>query len=146
MMPSRSVLLCAGLILLPSPAVFANPVFVNNFSFETLPVPVSLHTANCIGAGCEYTIASENAIPGWASSSPADQGQFAPGASSGNTTYYNSVPDGNWVAYANAGNLTQSVGNVLANTMYTLTVSLGLRKDFPTLGSAELLINGAAYT
>jgi hypothetical protein len=119
---------------------------VSNFSFETLPSPVILHTANCIGAGCEYTLASENAIPGWTASSPSASGQFAPGVSSGNTTYYNSVPDGNWVAYANGGNLTQMVGPVLANTIYTLTVSLGLRKDFPNLGSAELLINGAAYT
>jgi hypothetical protein len=146
MISPRCVLWWAGLTVLLGPAIFANPVFVNNFSFETLPAPVILHTTNCVGAGCEYTVASENAIPGWTSSSPADQGQFAPGVSSGNTNYYNSVPDGSFVAYANAGNLTQMVGTVLPNTTYTLSVSLGLRKDFPTLGTAELFINGTAYT
>jgi hypothetical protein len=44
------------------------------------------------------------------------------------------------VAYADTGNLTQIVGTVSANTLYTLTVDLGLRMDFPALGSAELLI------
>jgi hypothetical protein len=133
-----------GLIAMSSSALYGSPIFVSNFSFETLPAPVNLH-AGC-GAGCQFTVASENAIPGWTASSPADAGQFAPGSSSGTTTSYNSVPDGTWVAYANAGNLSQVVTTVAANTIYSLTVSLGLRKDLPIAGAAELLINGVAYT
>ena len=134
---------CIGLIAISGSALFASPIFVSNFSFETLPSPVTLHSG--CGAGCQFTLASENAIPGWTSTSSGNAGQLAPGVSSGTTTFYNSVPDGTWVAYANAGNLTQVVSNVLANTTYTLTVALGLRKDAPTLGTAELMINGAPY-
>jgi len=134
---------CVGLVALLSPTLFATPVFVSNFSFETLPAPVVLHTG--CGAGCSFTVASENAIPGWNASSPGTEGQFNPGVSSGNTSFYNSVPDGNWVAYSNGGNLTQAVSPVLANTTYMLSVSLGLRKDFPALGTAELVINGNTY-
>jgi hypothetical protein len=97
------------------------------------------------GTGCEFTVASENAIPGWTASSPGNEGQFNPGVSSGTTTNYNSVPDGNWVAFANAGNLSQTVTTVVANQTYVLSVLLGLRKDFPTLGSADLRVNGVAY-
>jgi hypothetical protein len=135
---------CFGLIAMCGSALFASPIFVSNFSFEALPTPVTLHDA--CGAGCQFTVASENAIPGWTASSPSNEGQFSPGPSSGTTTFYNSVPDGNWIAYANAGSLSQIVTTVAANTTYVLSVSLGLRKDFPTLGSAELLINGAVYT
>ena len=115
---------------------------VTNPSFETLPGSPILH--GC-GGTCAFTIASENAIPGWNASLPGNEGQFNPGLP-GTTTYYNSVPDGSWIAYANVGNLTQVVSPVTANTLYTLTVALGLRKDFPVLGTAELFINGAAYT
>jgi hypothetical protein len=60
--------------------------------------------------------------------------------------YFNSIPDGSWVAYEDGGTLNQTVGpTIAANTIYTLTVALGLRKDFPGLGTAELLINGTPY-
>jgi hypothetical protein len=131
------------MLVLLGPVAFAGPVFVSNFSFEILPSPVIL-LAGC-GTGCEFTIASENAIPGWSASNPDAAGQLNPGVSSGTTTYYNSVPDGDWIAYASAGNLTQSPATVVANTTYTLSVSLGLRKDFPALGTAELVVNGNAY-
>ncbi len=108
---------------------------ITNFSFETLPPSPTLNP--CAGAGCSFTVASQGAIPGWTASSPSDSGQFNPGTSG---AYLNSVPDGSWVGYVDTGNLTQVVGTVSANTMYTMTVDLGLRIDFPELGSAELLI------
>jgi len=125
------------------PALFGSPIMVTNFSFENLPTPGTIHDA--CGTGCQYTLASENAIPGWTASTPTQEGQFNPGVSSGDTTYFNSVPDGNWVGFADAGNLTQTVATVAANTTYTLNIAVGLRKDAAHVGTAELLINGNPY-
>ena len=142
-MTLRGLIRSIGVLGVFGSALIASPIFVSNFSFENLPVGAIIHP--CAGTGCQFTLASENAIPGWTASVPSQEGQFNPGVSSGTTTYYNSVPDGNWVGFANSGNLTQTVTTVALNTIYTLSVSLGLRKDAPILGSAEFLINGTPY-
>ena len=134
-----------GVLAIPA---FADLVPVTNFSFETLPASPTLHDS--CGIGCLFTTTDDpgNLIPGWMATGIPFQGtgQFNPGVSSGTTSYYNSIPDGNWIAYLNGGNLTQTVGVVVAaNTTYTLSVAEGLRKDFPNLGTTELLINGTAY-
>jgi hypothetical protein len=139
-MTPRGLILSIGLLGTFGSALVASPIFVSNFSFENLPPGAIMHS--CAGTGCQYTLASENAIPGWTASVPASEGQFNPGST---TTYFNSIPNGNWVGFADAGNLTQTVATVAANTIYTLNVSVGLRKDASILGTAELLINGTPY-
>jgi len=116
----------------------ANPIFVSNFSFETLPVG-GLPFDSC-GTGCFY---SAGAIPGW-SGSTATSGQFQPGTQLGNTTYFNTLPAGNTIAYSDlASPITQTViPTVQAGVIYTLLVDMGRRKDAPFDAAADLLING----
>jgi len=108
----------------------ATPVPLANPSFETLP-PGGL--ANCSTIGC-YSIAP---IPGWTNSGTSGQVFWA------GTSVVNYVPDGNIAAYSNdnGGTITQAVGTVAANTIYTLKVDLGLRKDgIASLGTVALLV------
>jgi hypothetical protein len=120
---------------------FANPILVNNFSFEALPVG-GLNNAAC-GAGCAWS--TNLAIPGWVSD-PSTTGQFQPGTQAGNTTFFTALSDGITSAYTNLGTISQTVlPTVQLGTVYVLTVDIGARMDttFASLnGTADLLING----
>lgn len=122
----------------------ASAIFVQNASFETLPAGGLTETL--CGVGCSYSI--HDAIPGWVSS-PAigstNLGAFRPGVSSGNTAFFNSVPDGLTVAYSNLGSLSQIVGDTaIAGKTYQLLVDVGFRKDFPNDGTVSLIVGGHA--
>ena len=115
----------------------ASPIFVNNFSFETLPAS-GLPFA--CGVGCSFSIGP---IAGWVN---AGGGQFQPGAPA-NTNDFNSVPDGTTVAFLNGGTITQTVvPTVQAGVTYTLMVDLGVRKCFVDPGSIALVVNGNVYS
>ena len=118
----------------------ANPIFVSNFSFENLP-GTGLPLNGC-GTGCQYDI---GAIPGWNVNS-GSAGQFQPGTQSGNTQWFSSLSDGITVAYANGGDITQTVvDTVQLGVVYTLMVDLGKRNDQLFTSGADLLINGVHY-
>lgn len=128
----------------------ANPVFVNNASFETL-ASGGLTTTCTVSLGCSY---SYGVIPGWTLNTTPGQiaGLLDPGTSSGNLTYFNYVPNGTTVAYTNGGMISQTVGaTVQAGLTYTLSVDVGLRNDsFPGTPVVSLLIGtspaGTLYT
>jgi hypothetical protein len=109
----------------------ATPVPIANPSFEILP-PGGLPLCS---AGACYSIAP---IPGWMNSGNSGQVQWV------GTSVFNYVPDGNTTAYSDdaGGTITQVVGSVAANTIYTLKVDLGLRKDnfVASLGTVALLV------
>jgi hypothetical protein len=74
-------------------------------------------------------------------------GQFQPGVSSGNFTYFNSVPDGITVAYSNGGEISQTVSTLAAaGVTYVLQVDVGFRKDVPDLGVVTLDVDGHLVT
>ena len=124
-----SVLTCG---MLSVNAAHAGPIFVNNFSFETIPVGGLPFPC---GTNCSY---SSDLIPGWVITGTT--GQFRPGPPA-TTTYFNSVPDGTTVAYTNGGTISQTVGStVQLGFTYTLQVDEGVRNDLPDPGLIELLI------
>ncbi len=114
----------------------AAPVVVNNFSFETFNPLTNI----CAGTGCAFNI---QAIPGWTNT--GDSGSFLPG-NPGNTDYFDFIPDGEVVGYTNGAIISQNVGVVAANTIYTLLVEVGNRKDYDPAGVVALLVGATAYT
>jgi hypothetical protein len=118
----------------PTAEAWAATIFVDNASFETIG-PGGLPFDGC-GTGCSY---SSGAIPGWTES--GDAGQFQPGAVP--NAYYNSIPDGITVAYANLGSISQIVGaTAQAGVTYTLQVDVGFRKDIDADGFVDLAVGG----
>jgi len=117
----------------------AGSIAVTNPSFEILPSG-GLPIGGC-GVGCSYAFAP---IPGW--SNGGISGQFQPGSSSGNFTYFNYVPDGLTVAYADGTAIVQTVAPTsVAGKTYTLQVDVGERNDFLTNpGTVELIVGGIA--
>jgi hypothetical protein len=115
---------------------FATSIFVNNSSFETLPVgglPIAGY------AGGVYSIAP---IPGWVNGGTS--GQFQPGTVP--NAYYNTLDLGPTEAYTNGGTISQTVGaTVQVGVVYTLLVDLGARLDEGFASVADLLINGNRY-
>lgn len=122
-------------------SAFANPITVNNFSFEQIfgsALPLSC------GGGCNYSV---GAIPSWTITPGvgADAGQFQ------TNTHFNSVPDGTTVAYSNnvGGIISQTVAPVVqVGIYYTLQVDLGQRIAADALAftaGASLFVNGVAY-
>ena len=79
----KSLLIISSVFLAAVPGVAA-PLFVSNYSFETLPA-AGLTLGGC-GTGCSY---SQDAIPGWTMVGAG--GQFQPG-NPGNTNYFNGWP------------------------------------------------------
>ncbi len=74
-------------------------------------------------------------ITGWTLSNPSNQGVFQPGAFPG--TYYTGAGSTNGVqtAYNNGGTISQTLTDVLlSNTLYTLMVDIGDRKDTTLAG------------
>jgi len=127
------------LVVFGASCTFANTIFVNNFSFENLPLG-GLPAACGVPLGCSFSNAD---IPGWVRSNLTQiTGQFQPGVNAGNTTYFSvAMPDGITVAYTSGGIISQTVGaTALANTLYTLQVDVGLRNDVPNFGTVMLLI------
>lgn len=99
----------------------AVPITVVNHSFEILPVG-GLPTA--CGLGCSY---STTTGIGWVVGGIG--GQFQPGSSSGNFTYFNYVPDGITTGWAGVGTLYQTIVPLAQIGTYTLTVERGVRND-----------------
>jgi hypothetical protein len=120
--------------VIASPA-FASVIAVTNASFETLPAGGLSHPC---GAGCSYSIGVP--IPGWISSpNGGDWGQFIPGPSP--SAYFQYLTDGDAVAYANNGVLSQTVATTaVAGMTYTLLVDLGFRKDAAEPGTVVLKV------
>ena len=111
-----------------------SPIFVNNFSFETLPAG---GLPEGCGVGCTY---STGAIPGW-SGGTGLFGQFQPG-----TPWFTTPPsDGSaTMAWSQGPTISQTVlPTVQLGVTYTLMVDLGLRLDpGPTfVSSAGLLVD-----
>jgi hypothetical protein len=136
-MHSLTTILISAAVAASSTAVYSANLVANG-SFETLPsggLPFGC------GTGCSYSV---DTIPGWVNA--GNSGQFQPGSSSGNFTYFNSVPDGLTVAYSNGGPISQVIGVLaVAGTTYNLSVDFGLRHDQPNPGSATLsLFSGNA--
>jgi hypothetical protein len=124
-----SVALATGVmgVALVSNSANAGTITVLNPSFEMSPggnllSPLPL---SCGGpAGCSY---STGPIPDWNLSGSG--GLFEPGNPL-NTVFFNNVPDGVTVAYANSGAVWQTVVNsMVAGVTYTLNVDVGFRTD-----------------
>jgi len=117
--------------------VFATGAFarttglVSNPSFETIPAggfPAGNHWPGVT----DYTVAP---IPGWTNIGTGNTGQ----ARFYDNTFLNNVPSPTF-GYTEGPALTQSV-SVLANTWYTFSVDIGLRKDMQgEFGLAELVV------
>ena len=119
-----------GGVLAFAPASAA-PIFVDNYSFETLPAGGL--TIGC-GGSCVY---SEGSIPGW-TTTPVS-GQWHIGGYAGNPPAY----DGNYIAFSNSGSIFQNVATAVAGTTYTLQVELLHRTDTPMDGVVQLEIGGS---
>ncbi len=130
------VLAAAGLIALAAAPAQAVAIPVVNGSFETL---AAVGFIGC-GTGCSY---STDPIPGWINSGGTN-GQFLPGSSSGNTTYFNYVPDGVAVAYSNGGSIVQTLAATAQAGVYTLLVDFGVRNDIGSPGSIKLTIGSTS--
>jgi hypothetical protein len=127
-----SVALATGVILgaaVVSNGANAGTITVLNPSFELAPggdlsMPLPL-TAGCGAApGCSYNSGSTS-IPDW--NVTGNGGLFEPG---NNTVFFNTVPNGVTVAYANSGAVMQTVVNsMVAGVTYTLDVDVGFRTD-----------------
>lgn len=131
--------LAAGTGLTVSSA-FASSIIVNNFSFEDI---FGGSLPNACGPGCSYGVGLP--VSGW-SITGAGAGQFQPGPSP--SPFFNSVPDGTVVAYADTSGtiISQTVAPLVQLDMtYTLQVDLGHRLDLPFTAGASLLVNGVAY-
>jgi len=100
----------------------AVPINVVNHSFEILPTG-GLPTA--CGLGCSF---SNTTGLGWVLGGTG--GQFQPGSSSGNFSYFNYVPDGITTGWAGVGTLYQTIVPLAQIGTYTLTVERGVRNDF----------------
>jgi PEP-CTERM motif len=130
--PLTSTAIALGVGLLVSAPASANPVAVNNYSFETLPaggLPLSC------GGTCAYSTAP---IPGWINSG-SDSGQWLIGGFAGNPPAF----DGSYIAYSNAESISQDVATAVAGTTYTLQVQLLHRTDEAFDGVVQLEIGGS---
>ena len=118
---------------------FASTITVQNPSFEILPPGGLPFTCTPAGSGCTY---SNGDIPGWTISNQTNiVGEFQPGVSSGNTTYFNTLPDGPTIAYSSGGVISQTVGaTVQLGVAYILLVDVGQRNDWNGLGTVDLEI------
>ncbi len=105
------------------------PIAVANSSFEILPTG---GLSNWCGGTCEYS--EGGAIPGWKTEGNA--GQWIVGGYKGNP----SAIDGDVLAWVNAGEIYQTVGEAIAGTTYTLQVDVMQRTDWPMTGVVQLEI------
>ena len=106
--------------LLTACALAAAPITVENHSFETFAPGAGA----CAGAGCLF---DHGPVPGWTATG-GDHGSWQPGLPV-NAVYFNYIPDGNLVGYANNVTMEQTVGVTVEGVTYTLEVEIGRRAD-----------------
>jgi hypothetical protein len=132
--------LVVALLSLTAMAALADPITVNNPSFEILP-PGGL--PNSCGGTCFYNV---GAVQDWTITA-VQSGQVMPGV--GGVPSFNTIPDGSTIAYLNVGGtISQTVGaTVEAGVVYTMQVSLGLSGSggLGFFATADLLVNGNQY-
>lgn len=137
--PVLRLVVIAAVVSIPN--LRATQVILNNSTFAALPTG---GLAYGCGSGCAYD--QDVPIAGWTESGYGTYGLFQPGTSSGNDTYFNSMPNGSTNAFSFGPALSQTVNTtVQVGTVYTLTVSLGARNDYAFAGAADLLVNGVTY-
>jgi len=113
---------------------FTNPLApVRNPSFQDLGGPLD---QSC-GHSCSFRFGS---IPGWTLSDPSDSGQFHP--SIGPHGFFDTFAphDGDISAFSNGGTISQKVGVIAPDLIYTLSLEIGRRTDAGFAGSADLLL------
>ena len=125
---------CALAFCLLASGAWGDSVSIQNASFEitnTLDQPCSGSTA-CFNNG---------PVPGWTTLA-GGFGSFAP------TSAYFSLPlpDGNVIAYTNGGTLAQTLAGIslLPNSVYTLSVDVGLRFDMTVANYSLNLLDGSS--
>jgi hypothetical protein len=131
-----------GVMAVAIPLAYGGQILVGNSSFSALPgggLPYGC------GTGCSYDV--NTPIADWtASGSSENFGLLDPGTGAGNDTWFDSVPEGDTVAYTYGPSLSQTVDtSITAGTVYTLTVDLGAMNGDMFSGGAGLLINGVTY-
>lgn len=108
----------------------ANAITVLNASFEALPPGGLPFPCTTNPVGCSF---SSDLIPNWTEIATGGSafGQIRPGVASGNTSVFNSVPDGLTVGYVTgSGNLSQLLSaSLVAGLSYTLQVGIGMPKS-----------------
>lgn len=106
-------------------------ITIANAGFEDNVLPV----LNICGPGCDF---KKGVMSGWSilPTSASDAGTFRPGPPA-TTTFFDSVPEGVNIGYAQFGAaLSQTVGvTAVAGLTYTLQVDLGYRKDLLSFAS-----------
>jgi hypothetical protein len=138
------VAILLGLTLLGiSPDAKADLLFINNPGFEDFALGVESFSTH-IGIGVGSQIITGDPIPGWVlvghgGTYRPDQSRFPGGVPEGNNTA--------WLEYESihSSTLSQVLSDVLtADTVYTLSVDLGRRLDYPLAAySVQLLAGGA---
>ena len=118
------------------------PIFVDNPSFEELPVgglPL-----DC-GPGCTF---DDGVIPGW-TDNPAFSGQVHPAITGGLRFFNEFAPNNGMVsAFTNGpeGLISQEVGpTVQSGTTYVFTVEIGHNLTANNVGTADLLLTGVGH-
>jgi hypothetical protein len=131
------ILALSSLCVFFASAAFADSIPVSDPSFESLP---NSPLASPCGTGCSYQYET-GSFDGWTFT---NAGLFQPGQ----TNYFNNIPDGSTVAFANgSGSISQLLSvTVQPDTTYTLEVDIGSRNDLGFAGTAGLLIGGQIYS
>lgn len=102
----------SSLLIVETPSVHAEPIVINNPSFESPTLSDGL-----------FNIAD---ITGWSVINTGNPGAFNPFSNS-----FDFIPDGVQTLYSNGATVFQTLPTTLApNTLYTLSVSVGRRRDF----------------
>ena len=115
-------------LFLSNGVAWGDSVPVQNASFED--TSTSPLTFPC--AGPETCLYNAGPIPGWVFTGAT--GLFEP-----SSAYFNlPLPDGNILAYTNAGSISQTLTGIplLPNSIYTLSVDVGRRKDVGPLDAS----------
>jgi hypothetical protein len=115
-------------LFLSNGVAWGDSVHVQNASFEnTSTSPLTLPCA-----GPETCLYNSGPIPGWVITGAT--GLFEP-----SSAYFNlPLPDGNILAYTNGGSISQTLTNIslAPNSIYTLSVDVGRRKDVGPLAAS----------
>ena len=121
-----SIMLLTFLLLCPG--AFANPVTIENGSFEFSSGTEGFHP--------DYGTWYSGDITGWDYSGDGIYGIWAPTA-----WYTDDVPDGDSIGYLNEGSIRQTTNHLIeANNVFTLSLDIGNRSD-PGVGFPEYSVN-----